>query len=92
MGRVSAEKRWAAVERLSRLREDEALTAAHVRTVADALEVSERTVWRWLAPPKPAGLAARPRFELSDVRALPESSSRPAIVTPTNLLVGDLAL
>jgi putative transposase len=36
MGRVSAEKRRAAVERLSQLREDEALTAAHVRTVADA--------------------------------------------------------
>ncbi|MFF8035843.1 transposase [Streptomyces sp. NPDC016626] len=66
MGRVSAEKRRVAVERLSRLRKDEALTAAHVRTVADALEVSERTVWRWLAPPKSAELAARPRYELSD--------------------------
>ncbi|MFJ9079366.1 Mu transposase C-terminal domain-containing protein [Streptomyces sp. NPDC102278] len=66
MGRVSAEKRRAAVERLSRLREDEALTAAHVRTVADALEVSERTVWRWLAPPNPDEPAARPRYELSD--------------------------
>ncbi|WP_030742502.1 hypothetical protein [Streptomyces sp. NRRL F-5135] len=63
---MSAEKRRAAVERLSRLREDAALTAAHVRTVADALEVSERTVWRWLAPPKPAAPAARPRYELSD--------------------------
>ncbi|WP_329305818.1 hypothetical protein [Streptomyces anulatus] len=59
MGRVSAEKRRAAVERLSRLREDEALTAAHVRTVAEGLEVSERTVWRWLAPPKPAAPAVR---------------------------------
>ncbi|MER6018827.1 Mu transposase C-terminal domain-containing protein [Streptomyces anulatus] len=66
MGRVSEEKRRAAVERLSRLREDEALTAAHVRTVADGLEVSERTVWRWLAPPKPAAPAARPRYELSE--------------------------
>ncbi|WP_405689802.1 helix-turn-helix domain-containing protein [Streptomyces sp. NBC_00057] len=65
MGRVSAEKRRAAVERPSRLREDEALTAAHVRTVADALEVSERTVWRWLAPPKAAEPAVRPRYELS---------------------------
>ncbi|MFC9125690.1 hypothetical protein ACFT4A_02440 [Streptomyces sp. NPDC057099] len=44
MGRVSAEKRRAAVERLSRLREDEALTAAHVRTVSGDLGVSERTV------------------------------------------------
>ncbi|MEU7159190.1 hypothetical protein AB0A98_22540 [Streptomyces chrestomyceticus] len=66
MGRVSAEKRRAAVERLSRLRNDEALTAAHVRTVASALEVSERTVWRWLAPQRPATPAARPRYELSD--------------------------
>ncbi|QEU83500.1 DDE-type integrase/transposase/recombinase [Streptomyces viridosporus] len=66
MGRVSAEKRRAAVERLSRLREDEALTAAHVRTVADGLGVSERTVWRWLAPPKPAAPAVRLRYELSE--------------------------
>ncbi|MFD3974071.1 hypothetical protein [Streptomyces cyaneofuscatus] len=54
------------MERLSRLREDEALTAAHVRTVAEGLEVSERTVWRWLAPPKPAAPAVRPRYELSE--------------------------
>jgi hypothetical protein len=66
MGRVSAEKRRAAVERLSRLREDEALTAAHVRTVAEGLHVAERTVWRWLAPPKSAAPAVRPRYELSD--------------------------
>ncbi|MFC9817411.1 transposase family protein [Streptomyces virginiae] len=66
MGRVSAEKRRAAVERLFRLREDEALTAAHVRTVADGLGVSERTVWRWLAPPKPAAPAVPPRYELSE--------------------------
>ncbi|MEU1785024.1 hypothetical protein ABZ553_03825 [Streptomyces sparsogenes] len=66
MGRVSAEKRRAAVERLSRLREDEALTAAHARTVADGLGVSERTVWRRLAPPKPAAPAVRPRYELSE--------------------------
>ncbi|WP_281154664.1 transposase [Streptomyces sp. HYC2] len=66
MGRVSAEKRRAAVERLSRLREDEALTAAHVRTVAGGLGVSERTVWRWLAPQKPSARAARPRYELSE--------------------------
>lgn len=65
MGRVSAEKRRAAVERLSRLREDEALTATHVRTVADGFGVSERTVWRWLAPPKLAAPVVRPRYELS---------------------------
>ncbi|MFF3092836.1 hypothetical protein [Streptomyces cyaneofuscatus] len=28
--------------------------------------MSERTVWRWLAPPKPAAPAVRPRYELSD--------------------------
>ncbi|MFC8898523.1 Mu transposase C-terminal domain-containing protein [Streptomyces cinereoruber] len=67
MGRVSTEKRRAAVERLSRLREDESLTASHVRTVADGLGVSERTVWRWLAPPKPpTAPAPRPRYELSE--------------------------
>ncbi|MFJ6811490.1 hypothetical protein ACIQRK_36785 [Streptomyces anulatus] len=43
MGRVTAEKRRAAVERLSRLREDEALTAAHVRTVAAAPRATGRS-------------------------------------------------
>ncbi|MFF1419881.1 Mu transposase C-terminal domain-containing protein [Streptomyces sp. NPDC058280] len=66
MGRVSAEKRRAAIERLSRLHKDEVLTAAHVRTVAKGLDVAERTVWRWLAPPKPASSAVRPRYELSE--------------------------
>ncbi|MGY3684975.1 hypothetical protein [Streptomyces sp. TE33382] len=66
MGRVSAEKRRAAVERLSLLREDKTLPAPHIRTVADALVVSERTVWRWLAPPKPTAPAVRPRYELSE--------------------------
>ncbi|MER0445738.1 hypothetical protein ABR738_14405 [Streptomyces sp. Edi4] len=63
---MSADKRRAAVERLSRLREDEALTAAQVHTVAEGLEVPERTAWRRLAPPKPAAPAVRPRYELSE--------------------------
>ncbi|WP_331747611.1 Mu transposase C-terminal domain-containing protein (plasmid) [Streptomyces sp. NBC_00853] len=66
MGKVSEEKRRAAVERLSQLREDEALTVVHVRTVAESLEVSERTVWRWLSSPEEAAPAERPRYVLSD--------------------------
>lgn len=67
MGRVSKEQKHAAVERLRQLRADEALTAAHVRTVAEGLDVTERTVWRWLTPPRPeAGAVARPHYELSD--------------------------
>jgi putative transposase len=38
-----------AVRRLLELREDGALKSDHVRSVAAALEVSEWTVWRWLA-------------------------------------------
>ncbi|MFC9227461.1 helix-turn-helix domain-containing protein [Streptomyces decoyicus] len=38
-----------AVRRLLALRARKELTAGHVRVAADALGVSERTVWRWLA-------------------------------------------
>lgn len=41
--------RGPAVRRLLQLREDGALKSGHVRSVAAALAVSERTVWRWLA-------------------------------------------
>jgi putative transposase len=41
--------RGPAVRRLLALRTGEKLTAGHVRVAADALGVSERTVWRWLA-------------------------------------------
>ncbi|WP_259294620.1 helix-turn-helix domain-containing protein [Streptomyces canus] len=41
--------RGPAVRRLLALRAGKGLTAGHVRVVADALGVSERTVWRWLA-------------------------------------------
>ncbi|MFE2729195.1 hypothetical protein [Kitasatospora sp. NPDC059327] len=38
-----------AVHRLLALRTEGALTRAHVRTTAQCLAVSDRTVWRWLA-------------------------------------------
>ncbi|WP_432021036.1 helix-turn-helix domain-containing protein [Streptomyces sp. 1222.5] len=41
--------RGPAVRRLLALRAAKKLTAVHVRVAADALGVSERTVWRWLA-------------------------------------------
>ncbi|MEU9919275.1 Mu transposase C-terminal domain-containing protein [Streptomyces sp. NPDC051001] len=41
--------RGPAVRRLLALRAGKGLTASHVRVAADALGVSERTVWRWLA-------------------------------------------
>lgn len=41
--------RGPAVRRLLALRAGKGLTAGHVRVAADALGVSERTVWRWLA-------------------------------------------
>lgn len=41
--------RGVAVRRLLALRVRGELTAGHVRVAADALGVSERTVWRWLA-------------------------------------------
>ncbi|MFF9819441.1 helix-turn-helix domain-containing protein [Streptomyces sp. NPDC014006] len=37
------------MRRLLALRAGKKLTAVHVRVAADALGVSERTVWRWLA-------------------------------------------
>lgn len=40
--------RGPAVRRLLALRAGKKLTAGHVRVAADALGVSERTVWRWL--------------------------------------------
>ncbi|MFG3007422.1 integrase catalytic domain-containing protein [Streptomyces calvus] len=52
-GGLPAESRTAlrgpAVRRLLALRAGKKLTAVHVRVAADALGVSERTVWRWLA-------------------------------------------
>lgn len=37
------------MRRLLALRRDGALSSRHVRLVAEALQVTERTVWRWLA-------------------------------------------
>lgn len=41
--------RGPAVRRLLALRQDQKLTSRHVRLMAESLEVTERTVWRWLA-------------------------------------------
>ncbi|MCX4539058.1 Mu transposase C-terminal domain-containing protein [Streptomyces sp. NBC_01669] len=41
--------RGPAVRRLLALRRDGALASRHVRLMAEALQVKERTVWRWLA-------------------------------------------
>nr|WP_256331098.1 MULTISPECIES: hypothetical protein [unclassified Streptomyces] len=41
--------RGPAVRRLLALRQDQKLTTRHVRLMAQSLEVTERTVWRWLA-------------------------------------------
>ncbi|WP_253191307.1 hypothetical protein [Streptomyces sp. M1013] len=41
--------RGPAVRRLLALRQDQELTTRHVRLMAQSLEVTERTVWRWLA-------------------------------------------
>ncbi|WP_435836566.1 transposase [Streptomyces asoensis] len=54
------------MRRLLTLRAGGKLTAGHVRVAADALGVSERTVWRWLAAAESdeaaaAGPGARPR-------------------------------
>lgn len=38
-----------AVHRLLALRQEQKLTTRHVRLMAQSLEVTERTVWRWLA-------------------------------------------
>ncbi|MDQ0313331.1 hypothetical protein J2S46_007984 [Kitasatospora herbaricolor] len=47
-----------AVHRLLALRTEGALTRAHVRTTAQCLAVSDRTVWRWLAEAATAPAAA----------------------------------
>ncbi|MFD8262391.1 hypothetical protein ACFV19_26500 [Streptomyces griseoluteus] len=41
--------RGPAVRRLLALRQEQRLTTRHVRLMAESLEVTERTVWRWLA-------------------------------------------
>ncbi|MDH6629859.1 hypothetical protein M2271_007708 [Streptomyces sp. LBL] len=41
--------RGPAVRRLLALRQEQKLTSRHVRLMAESLEVTERTVWRWLA-------------------------------------------
>jgi putative transposase len=66
--RADPERRRAAVERLSQLREAGELTAAHVRLAATGLGVRERTVWRWLslAASQPGAPAGRVPYQLSE--------------------------
>jgi putative transposase len=66
--RADPERRRAAVERLSQLREAGELTAAHVRLAASGLGVRERTVWRWLslAAGQPGAPAGRVPYQLSE--------------------------
>ncbi|GGO57811.1 hypothetical protein GCM10012286_75490 [Streptomyces lasiicapitis] len=58
----------AAVTRLAQLRDDGDLTAEHVQLVASGLDITARTVWRWLAAgtDKPAERQARPSYTLTD--------------------------
>ena len=46
MTRVNTEAKGAMVARLAGLRQDGALTSAHVQLAAGSLGVAERTVWR----------------------------------------------
>lgn len=76
LGRHRDELRPAAVDQLLRLRRGGELTTAHVRLVADAVEVSTRTVWRWLSqaertgsPEKPERMRLRITEEIVDVLA-----------------------
>ncbi|WP_329309630.1 hypothetical protein [Streptomyces sp. NBC_01262] len=50
--------RGPAVRRLLMLRQEQALTTGHVRLMAQSLQVTERTVWRWLAAAEHDGAAA----------------------------------
>lgn len=59
MERVDAEQRAATVARLEALRATGALTTAHVRLAAEGLDVTVRTVWRWLESDT-ASTAGRP--------------------------------
>jgi putative transposase len=66
--RVDAERRAAAVARLTGLREAGQLSPVHIRLVADGLGVSARTVRRWIepgAPETPRRPGAAP-YELSE--------------------------
>ncbi len=59
--------RQAAVDRLVQLAEHDSLSSAHVRMTAEALDVAERTVWRWLSSRrKNQPTVARARFRIDD--------------------------
>ncbi|GAA2288411.1 hypothetical protein GCM10010145_68490 [Streptomyces ruber] len=60
--------RGAAVARLLALDEQGELSTAHVRLMASALDVSERTVWNWLSVARREGRTGprpRPRFRVT---------------------------
>ncbi|WP_457467440.1 Mu transposase C-terminal domain-containing protein [Streptomyces sp. TE4109] len=69
LGRHRDELRPAAVARLLRLRGAGELTTAHVRLVAESVDVSVRQVWRWLAQAEETGSAEKPerrRFRITE--------------------------
>ncbi|QKW25967.1 Mu transposase C-terminal domain-containing protein [Streptomyces seoulensis] len=68
MGGQSRLLRAAAVKRLQQRRAAGELSTAHVRLVASSLDVSVRTVWRWLARAEATGSASpvpRTRLEVT---------------------------
>lgn len=59
--------RQAAVDRLVQLADQQLLSRAHVRMVAGTLEVTDRTVWRWVAARREGRTPApRDRFRIDD--------------------------
>lgn len=69
LGRHRDELRPAAVRQLLRLRAAGELTTAHVRLVADAVDVHKRTVWRWLEQAEQSGGVEKPerrRFRVTE--------------------------
>ncbi|WP_241838234.1 Mu transposase C-terminal domain-containing protein [Streptomyces sp. CB03234] len=69
LGRHRDELRPAAVAQLLHLRGAGELTTAHVRLVAESLDVSVRQVWRWLARAEETGSTEKPersRFRITE--------------------------
>ncbi|WP_405605304.1 Mu transposase C-terminal domain-containing protein [Streptomyces sp. NBC_01410] len=69
LGRHRHELRVAAVSQLLRLREKGELKTAHVKLVANSVDVSVRQVWRWLAQAEETGSPEKPerkRFRITE--------------------------
>lgn len=65
--RIDPQVKAVLVERLRRQRAEGQVSSGDVRAVAVALEVSERTVWRWLTGPDVAAVGTeRARYELTE--------------------------